>query len=112
MTADAPALFQEGLYLPGMYRSGYYPDFLVDKVKALLKEGVALLESGERDPGVIQGKFDEIMAGINSLQHDFWDNGSELETGARESIGQTVTAIIEHFGLPTDAETLMQDRDW
>ncbi len=39
--------------LDEMYKDGYYPDFLVDKVKAELEKVIVLLESGETDPQVI-----------------------------------------------------------
>ena len=35
--------------LNDMYQDGYFPDFLVDKIKQLLQDVVAFLETGERD---------------------------------------------------------------
>jgi hypothetical protein len=104
--------FSEELYLVDMYDDDYYPNFLVDKIKNLLKGGVKLLEDGERNLEVIQKKFDEIIIGINDLQEEFDENDSEIETVARESIGQTVIDIIKHFNLEIDVETLMKERDW
>ncbi len=37
-----------------MYQDGYFPDFLVDKVKAELQKVIDLLENGETDTEVIQ----------------------------------------------------------
>lgn len=104
--------FNEELYLVDMYNDTYYPKFLVDKIKHLLVEGVKLLESGESDLNIIQEKFDEIVLKINDLQDEFFENDSDIETMARESIGQTVIDIIEHFGLDVDVETLIRKRDW
>jgi hypothetical protein len=104
--------FNEELYLVDMYRDKYFPNFLVDKIKNLLREGVQLLENGERDMEKIQKKFDEITIGINNLEDEFYENDSEIETGARESIGQTLRDIIKHFNLSIDDETLMRERDW
>ena len=104
--------FNEKLYLIDMYADDYYPDFLVDKIKYLSKDGVKLLEDGERNMEIIQKKFDEIMIGINDLQDEFYENDSEIETVARDSIGKTVIDMIEHFNLEVDVETLMQERDW
>ncbi|MHC6204118.1 DUF5713 family protein [Breznakiellaceae bacterium SP9] len=104
--------FDEKLYLVDMYKDGYYPDFLVDKIKNLLKEAVEYLESGEHDMGDIQKVFDKAIIGINDLAEEFDENDSEIETVARESIGQTIRDIIKHFNLNVDDETLMQERDW
>ena len=35
--------------LDSMYRDGYFPDFLVDKVKELVENVITFLETGERD---------------------------------------------------------------
>ena len=37
-----------------MYQDGYFPDFLVDKVKVELQKVIDLLENGETDTEVIQ----------------------------------------------------------
>ena len=104
--------FNEELYLVDMYNDKYFPKFLVDKIKSLIVEGVKLLESGEQDLDIIQEKFDKIIIGINNLQDEFYENDSEIETVARESIGQTLEDIIKHFNLNVDVETLMRERDW
>jgi hypothetical protein len=104
--------FNEDLYLVDMYNDEYYPKFLVDKIKCLLIEGVKLLENGEQNIEIIQKKFDEITIEINELQKEFDENDSEIETVARESIGQTLRDIISHFNLNVDDETLMRERDW
>lgn len=41
-----------------MYQDEYFPDFLVDKVKAEIQKVIALLESGETDTRIIQEKLD------------------------------------------------------
>ncbi|NDO70633.1 hypothetical protein FMM80_19070 [Schaedlerella arabinosiphila] len=40
--------------LDEMYQDGYFPDFLVDKVKVELQKVIDLLENGETDTEVIQ----------------------------------------------------------
>ena len=91
--------FNENLYLEEMYSDNYFPIFLVDKVKAALTEVVNILESGERDMDKLQEQFDRAVEKINDLQDEFYDNDSELETGARDSIAVTVDHILKHFGL-------------
>ncbi|MBC1226848.1 hypothetical protein HCJ57_07110 [Listeria booriae] len=99
-------------YLADMYRDPYFPDFLVDKIKTLLKEVVALLESGESDLEVIQAAFDKATIGINELEEEFDDNDSEIETAARESIGETVDLILTHYKVAIDCEEAIREREW
>ena len=106
------ANFNEELYLADMYQDGYYPDFLVDKVRALIVPVVASLEAGERGAKELQARFDAMTIGINDLEDEFLENDSEIETVARESIGQTVRELIDHFGLDMDVETAIRERDW
>ena len=73
--------------LEDMYQDGYFPDVLVDKIKALIQEVIAFLETGERDLVKIQEKFDAMTLAVNDLQEEFEEHGSEIETVARDSIG-------------------------
>jgi hypothetical protein len=41
--------FNEELYLVDMYQDKYFPNFLVEKIKNLLRENVQLLKNGERN---------------------------------------------------------------
>jgi methyl-accepting chemotaxis protein len=95
-----------------MYRDGYFPDFLVDKVKELMENVIGFLETGERDSEEIQSKFDEMTLAINDLQEEFEENESELETVARESIAETVEYILEWFNIDIDVEDAIGERDW
>ncbi|MDE7422353.1 MAG: hypothetical protein K2N51_01440 [Lachnospiraceae bacterium] len=98
--------------LEGMYRDGYFPDFLVDKVKDLVQDVIGLLETGEKNLEKIQNKFDEMTLAINELQEEFEDNDSEIETVARESIGETVEYILNWFDIDLDVEDAIRQRDW
>ena len=75
--------------LDEMYNDDYYPTFLVDKVKDELQKVIDLLESGETDIEVVQEKLDEAVCGINDLQEEFDENDSEIETVARDCIGES-----------------------
>ena len=97
--------------LDEMYHDEYYPDFLVDKVKKELQKVIDLLESGETDTEV-QETLDEAVCGINDLQEEFDENGSEIETVARDCIGVTVAYILEWFDIPIDIEEAIRERDW
>ena len=98
--------------LDDMYQDGYYPDFLVDKVKAELLNVIGLLESGATDLAVIQEKLDEAVRAINDLQDEFDENDSEIETVASDCIGETVGYILEWFEIPIDVEEAIRERDW
>lgn len=98
--------------LDEMYRDEYFPDFLVDKVKDELQKVIDLLESGETDTEVIQEKLDEMTCAINDLQEEFDENDSEIETVARDCIGETVSYVLEWFDIPIDIEEAIRERDW
>ena len=98
--------------LEEMYSDGYFPDFLVDKIKALILKVIALLEKGERDVKKIQKAFDKMTVGINKLEKEFEKNDSELETVARDSIGATVEYILRWFEIDIDVEDAIAERDW
>ncbi len=98
--------------LDEMYQDDYYPAFLVDKVKDGLQKVIDLLEGGETNIEVIQNTLDKAVCGINDLQDEFYENDSEIETVARDCIGDTVAYILEWFGIPIDIEEAIRERDW
>ena len=95
-----------------MYDDAYYPDFLVDKVKEALVPVAAFIGEGGHSLEEIQGSLDEAIGRINGLQDEFWDNDSDIETVARESIGATVEAMLAALGVDIDTETAIRERDW
>lgn len=95
------------------YVSGcVFLDFLVDKVRDEVKNVICFLETGEQDLEKIQDKLDEMTDAINDLQEEFEEHDSELETAARESIGETVDYILHWFGIDIDVEEAIRNRDW
>lgn len=98
--------------LEEMYSDKYFPDFLVDKIKALVRDVIEFLETGERDLKKIQKEFDKMTLAINDLEEEFEDNDSELETVARDSIGTTVDYILKWFDINIDVEDAIGERDW
>ena len=112
MSEPVKERFDEKLYLTDMYGDEYYPAFLVDKVRDLIAGVAEYLASGPHSYGEIQDRFDAMTEAINDLEEEFSENGSEIETIARESIGQTVTDILEHFRIEMDAEDAIRQRDW
>ena len=83
--------------LEDMYEDGYFPDFLVDKLRDLIENVITFLETGEQDLQKIQEKFDEMTLAANDLEEEFEKNGSELETAARESFPLRQFPVRCHF---------------
>ncbi|ATP42458.1 hypothetical protein CSE16_13985 [Solibacillus sp. R5-41] len=95
-----------------MYRDSYFPDFLVDKVKATI-EGVAhFLETETYTNETVQLKLDEMTDEINNLAEVFDEHGSEIETVARESIADTVFLMLKAYQIDIDIEEAIRNRDW
>lgn len=98
--------------LDEMYQDEYFPNFLVDKIKDELQKVIDLLENGEIDTEIVQEKLDKVVCAINDLQDEFDENDSEIETVARDCIGETVGYILEWFDIPIDIEEAIRERDW
>ena len=101
-------------FLKDMYNDGYFPNFLVDKIKAIL---IDLCEKIEKEtPNNSESLFVLTHAAtekINDLDEEFEDNDSELETGARESMGEDFEYIVRAYGFnDVDIEDVIAPRDW
>lgn len=104
--------FDGSVLLRDMLRDAYYPRFLVERVSGLLLEVIAFISGGVHTYGEVQAKLDEAVIAINGLQDEFDENDSEIETVARESIGESVELILKHFGIEIDTEQAIRERDW
>ena len=98
-------------YLESMYDDGYFPKFLVDKIKNLLEEVADYLEE-EPPLEDVQEKLDELASGINELQDEFYENDSEIETIARDSIAEAVEHILNYYNIKIDIEGALRPREW
>jgi hypothetical protein len=99
-------------FLPDMYADEYFPNEQVNKVKTAIQEVVTFLEAGGHTKDKIQEKLDDMTLEINNLQDDFTDHDSEIETGARESIAETIERVLAHFNIDIDIEEAIRERDW
>ncbi|MES1225025.1 MAG: DUF5713 family protein [Bacteroidota bacterium] len=99
-------------YLKDMYEDEYFPKFLVDKLRDIIKECVTYIEQGNHGQQEIQKELDRIVLKTNDLQEEFEVNDSEIETVARESIGETIEKILKHFEIDIDIEEAIRERDW
>lgn len=105
--------FDEGYeFLADMYEDTYFPKKLTDKVKNHIKQAVAALEQGQKDPAKVQKIFDKMTLAINNLMPEFEDAGRELETVARDCIATDVMYILDWFELELDVEDALRERDF
>ncbi len=57
-------------------------------------------------------RSDAMTLAINDLEEEFEENGSEIETAARDSIGETVDHILKWFDIDIDVEDAIAEREW
>ncbi|MBY7668321.1 DUF5713 family protein [Vibrio anguillarum] len=100
-------------FLQEMYKDGYFPNFLVDKGKDIL---VRLCESIELNkPESLDSLYELTRVAteeFNVLGEEFEQNDSEIETVARESIGDDFYNISKAYGFDADIEELIAARYW
>jgi len=99
-------------YLSDMYEDSYYPSFLVDKIQLNIRKVVDFIEEGNYSLEGVQEKLDEMTVANNELQNEFYQNESEIETVARDSIAITVEEILQYFEIDIDIEEALRERDW
>ncbi|MGV3539143.1 MAG: DUF5713 family protein [Rufibacter sp.] len=100
-------------FLADMYQDDYFPDFLVDKGKAILMELCLQIEN--QKPKNAEELYVLTHAStykFNDLSEEFYENDSELETAARESIAADFEFIAKAYGFEADTEELIAARDW
>jgi hypothetical protein len=101
-------------FLQCMYEDEYFPRHLVDKGKQIL---IRLCEQIEkRKPADLNALYSLTHAAteeFNELSLEFYEAGSEIETAARECIGDDVYFIAKAYGFSNaDSEELIATRDW
>jgi len=100
-------------FLRDMYRDPYFPDFLVDKGKVILIDLCVQIE--EEKPKTLAELYKLTHAAtnkFNDLEEVFLENGSEIETGARESICEDFCFLAEAYDYDADSEELVSTREW
>jgi hypothetical protein len=100
-------------FLKGMFEDSYFPISWVEKGEQIL---VHLCEKIERQsPQTLEALYALTHVAteeFNTLQEDFKENGSEIETAARDCIGMDFSFIEKTYGFKVDAEELIATRDW
>jgi hypothetical protein len=99
-------------FLREMYMDDYYPVDLVDRLRDTIKELVSFLEAEEHTTSQVQDELDRVTKKINDLQGAFEEEGSEIETMARDSIGVTISDILKFFDIGIHPEDAIRKREW
>ena len=100
-------------FLKCMYDDAYFPKFLVDKGKSILVE--LCLEIEATQPKNLDELYKLTHAStekFNNLEDEFYKNDSEIETAARECIGENFEFIATSYGFKADREELIATRNW
>lgn len=101
-------------FLAELYEDDYFPNFLVDKAKQILLDLCQAIE--QQQPGDLSELYSLTHAAterINQLEAEFEANDSEIETAARDCLGDEFYTIAEAYGFAdADGETLIATRDW
>ena len=100
-------------FLKDMYSDSYFPNFLVDKGKAILVE--LCIEIEQDNPTTLDELYKLTHAAtnkFNDLEDEFGENDSEIETAAREAIAVDFEFIAKAFKFDADIEELIATRDW
>ena len=104
---------QKYQFLDCMYKDSYFPEFLVDKCKSILLHLCKSIEVEE--PKSLDELYlltHKATEELNKLQDEFFQNDSEIETGARECLGANFEFIAKAYGFNADIEELIAPRDW
>lgn len=100
-------------FLELMYDDEYFPNALVDKGKAILVRLCEAIEAQKpSDEASLLRLTHAATEEFNVLQDEFIEQESEIETGAREAIGEDFDFIAKAYGFNTDVEDLIATRDW
>ncbi|GAA3048785.1 hypothetical protein GCM10017562_08940 [Streptomyces roseofulvus] len=104
----------EHAFLRGLYEDGYFPDHVVDKGREILLRLCERIEA-ER-PADLPALYRLTHAAteeFNRLEAEFEAAGSEIETVAREEIGEDFWFVATAYGFgDADPEELIATREW
>lgn len=102
------------VFLKGMVRDNYFPPFLVDKLEAIFFDMCQKIEDSkpEFDRGLFEITHSSVEK-INELAKEFENHGSEIETVARDSIGEDFEFITVAYGVDhVNIEDAISPREW
>ncbi|MGK3963853.1 DUF5713 family protein [Sorangium sp. So ce1667] len=112
MSIENPRLRAYG-FLAEMQEDAYFPGDLVAKGQEILKRLCEDIE--QQKPGSLPELYALTHGAterFNDLAEELEARGSELETAARENIGNDFATIAAAYGFEADVEELIAPRDW
>ncbi|MFB9994835.1 DUF5713 family protein [Deinococcus oregonensis] len=100
-------------FLSDMENDSYYPPQLVVKGQLLLHDLCLQIEAQRpQTPEQLTELTHAATEQFNQLRDAFEEQGSELETVAREDIAQDIAFIAQAYGFQEDIEDLIENREW
>ena len=101
------------VFLDCMYNDSYFPKFLVDKCKNILLDLCESIETQKpKNLTELYKLTHKATNEINKLEVEFNENNSEIETRARECLGDNFEFISKSYGFDADVEELISTREW
>ncbi|MFJ7200209.1 MULTISPECIES: DUF5713 family protein [unclassified Streptomyces] len=104
----------EHAFLQPLYADDYFPDHVVDKGREILLRLCERIEAEQPDD--LQALYvltEAATEQFNLLEAEFEAAGSEIETVAREEIGEGFWFVASAYGFPdADPEELIAAREW
>ncbi|RMR10176.1 hypothetical protein ALP93_05215 [Pseudomonas syringae pv. helianthi] len=101
-------------FLKGMYQDEYFPDAVVKMCEDVLINLCHEIEQQKpSDLDALYALTHQATEQINELEEAFEENGSEIETVAREAITGDFIRIADAYGFTdADIEELIALREW
>lgn len=100
-------------FLAEMRQDDYFPDHLVAKGQQLLVTMCETIEAtAPKDLASLYAITQSTTEAFNALAEEFEENGSEIETVARDCIGTDFDVIASAYGFEADIEELISTREW
>ncbi|KTB74256.1 MULTISPECIES: DUF5713 family protein [Pseudomonas] len=101
-------------FLKGMYQDEYFPDSVVKMCEDVLVNLCHEIEQQKpSDLDALYALTHKATEQINELEEVFEENGSEIETFARETIAEDFVRIADAYGFAdADIEELIASREW
>ncbi|MEE1767195.1 DUF5713 family protein [Streptomyces sp. JV185] len=104
----------EHAFLQPLYADDYFPDRVVDKGREILLRLCERIEAEQ--PADLQALYvltETATEHFNLLEAEFEAAGSEIETVAREEIGEDFWFVASAYGFSdADPEKLIAAREW
>ncbi|MFI6939567.1 DUF5713 family protein [Streptomyces sp. NPDC050418] len=101
-------------FLEPLYGDAYYPNHVLDKGAAILTRLCRRIEAEHpTDLTALYALTHAATEEFNDLEAEFDEAGSELETVAREQIGEEFWLVATTYGFAdADVERLIAPRNW